>query len=149
MREMQDENLPQVRVERSETTEPPAATARRASEASHPARPTNVERRPKGAFLLCVKCKFFAGWRCAYPAYNPDAALARPTILTLCLPGLQPCRRPGKPAPPGMSYACCVSAASKPANTGVTCFSSYTTYKSAGIRSSSGRNVTPGHCICA
>jgi len=28
------------------------ATARRASEASHPARPTNVKRRPKGAFLL-------------------------------------------------------------------------------------------------
>jgi len=28
------------------------ATARRASEASHPARPTNVKKRPKGAFLL-------------------------------------------------------------------------------------------------
>ncbi|EAC0856278.1 hypothetical protein D4587_06575, partial [Escherichia coli] len=38
--------------ERSETTEPLAATARRASEASHPARPTNVKKRPKGAFLL-------------------------------------------------------------------------------------------------
>jgi len=50
----QDENLLQVRAERSETTEPLAATTRRASEASHPARPTNVERRPKGAFLLCV-----------------------------------------------------------------------------------------------
>lgn len=57
MRDMQDENLPQVRVERSETTEPPAATARRASEASHPARPTNVERHPKGAFLLSAKAK--------------------------------------------------------------------------------------------
>ena len=50
----QDENLLQVRVERSETPEPPAATARRASETSHPARPTSVERRPKGAFLLCA-----------------------------------------------------------------------------------------------
>jgi hypothetical protein len=46
-----DSNLRQVRVERSETTEPLAATARRASEASHPARPTNVKKRPKGAFL--------------------------------------------------------------------------------------------------
>ena len=45
-------SLQQVRVERSETTEPLAATARRASKASHPARPTNVKRRPKGAFLL-------------------------------------------------------------------------------------------------
>jgi len=48
----EDSNLRQVRVERSETTEPFAATARRASEASHPARPTNVKKRPKGAFLL-------------------------------------------------------------------------------------------------
>ncbi|HIG9464025.1 TPA: hypothetical protein ACYEOO_004229, partial [Klebsiella michiganensis] len=29
-----------------------SATARRASEESHPARPTNVKKRPKGAFLL-------------------------------------------------------------------------------------------------
>ncbi|MBW5960803.1 hypothetical protein DN619_08595 [Klebsiella michiganensis] len=29
-----------------------SATARRASEATHPARPTNVKKRPKGAFLL-------------------------------------------------------------------------------------------------
>ncbi|EHC93226.1 hypothetical protein LTSERUB_1131, partial [Salmonella enterica subsp. enterica serovar Rubislaw str. A4-653] len=35
---MEDSNLPQVRVERSETTEPFTATARRASKASHPAR---------------------------------------------------------------------------------------------------------------
>ena len=49
-----DSNLQQVRVERSETTEPFTATARRASEASHPARPTSVKRRPKGAFLLCA-----------------------------------------------------------------------------------------------
>jgi hypothetical protein len=48
-------NLRQVRVEQSETTEPLAATARRASKASYPARPTNVKRRPKGAFLLCAK----------------------------------------------------------------------------------------------
>ncbi|EYI31473.1 hypothetical protein SEEH1584_20651, partial [Salmonella enterica subsp. enterica serovar Heidelberg str. 41584] len=50
--DMEDSNLPQVRVSRSETTEPLAATARRASKASHPARPTNVKKRPKGAFLL-------------------------------------------------------------------------------------------------
>ena len=49
---LNDLNLQQVRVERSETTEPLTATARRASEASHPARPTNVKKRPKGAFLL-------------------------------------------------------------------------------------------------
>ncbi|HHV1708146.1 TPA: hypothetical protein ACUKDC_000678, partial [Escherichia coli] len=49
---LKDSNLLQVRVERSETTEPLAATARRASEACHPARPTNVKKRPKGAFLL-------------------------------------------------------------------------------------------------
>ena len=36
-------SLQQVRVERSETTDPLAATARRASEASHPARPTNFK----------------------------------------------------------------------------------------------------------
>jgi hypothetical protein len=50
-------SLQQVRVERSETTEPLAATARRASEASHPARPTNVKKRPKGAFLLCAELR--------------------------------------------------------------------------------------------
>ncbi len=55
---LKDSNLQQVRVERSETTEPLAATARRASEASHPARPTNnVKKRPKGAFLLYAVCK--------------------------------------------------------------------------------------------
>ncbi|EPT1330079.1 hypothetical protein ACVOX5_001374, partial [Escherichia coli] len=43
--------------ERSETTEPLAATARKASEASHPARPTNAKKRPKGAFLLSAICK--------------------------------------------------------------------------------------------
>ena len=64
-----DSNLRQVRVERSETTEPLAATARRASEASHPARPTNVKKRPKGAFLLSAicdlknPCALLAGWR--------------------------------------------------------------------------------------
>jgi len=57
MREMQDENLPQVRVERSETTEPLAATARRASKASHPARPTNVERRLFAMREIQVFCR--------------------------------------------------------------------------------------------
>ena len=50
--EINDSNLQQVRVERSETTEPFTATARRASEASHPARPTNVKEGAGGAFLL-------------------------------------------------------------------------------------------------
>ena len=53
--EFNDSNLRQVRVEQGETTEPLAATARRASKARYPARPTNVKRRPKGAFLLCAK----------------------------------------------------------------------------------------------
>ena len=53
--EYNDSNLRQVRVERSETTEPLAATARRASEASHPARPTNVKEGAGGAFLLCAE----------------------------------------------------------------------------------------------
>jgi hypothetical protein len=49
---MDDSNLLQVRAERSEAPEPFTAMAQRASEASHPARPTNVKKRPKGAFLL-------------------------------------------------------------------------------------------------
>ena len=53
----EDSNLRQVRVERSETTEPLVATARRASKASHPARPTNVKKRPKGVFLLSANRK--------------------------------------------------------------------------------------------
>ena len=48
----EDSNLPQVLVERSETTKSFTTTARRASAASHPACPTSVKRRPKGAFLL-------------------------------------------------------------------------------------------------
>jgi len=83
-----DSNLPQVRVERSETTEPFSATIRRANEVSHPARPTNVKKRPKGAFLLSAICRFhsnaFVGRASAAP---PDvtiycrggAALTRPT----------------------------------------------------------------------
>ena len=51
-----DSKLQQVRVERSETTVPPAAPARRASTASHPARPTSEKKRPKSAFLLCAVC---------------------------------------------------------------------------------------------
>ena len=71
--EFKDSNLQQVRVERSETTEPFTATARRASEASHPARPTNVKRRPKGAFLLCVEFNnsaILCLMRCSYQAYG-------------------------------------------------------------------------------
>ena len=66
---------------------------------SNPARPTNVKKRPKGAFLLSA-------------LYIFNAAI---NVFTA----------------------------------GVACFSSYTTYKSAGIRSRNGRNTTPGHCICA
>ncbi|EXU73519.1 hypothetical protein BG55_22095 [Erwinia mallotivora] len=41
-----------VRVERSETALPAATTRRARRKPSHPARPTSVERHPKGAFLL-------------------------------------------------------------------------------------------------
>ena len=78
---LDDSNLLQVRVERSETTEPLAATARRASEASHPARPTNVKRRPKGAFLLCAVFKD-SNLQQVSDEYYP----ARPTFLGL-IPG--------------------------------------------------------------
>ncbi|RXO37181.1 hypothetical protein D0525_17465 [Salmonella enterica] len=67
-----------------------SATARRASEASHPARPTSVKRRPKGAFLLSAiykirTCRRFGSclMRCAYQAYRrhrsrrPDKTLRR------------------------------------------------------------------------
>ena len=74
--EFKDSNLQQVRVSRSETTEPFTATARRASEASHPARPTSVKRRPKGAFLLSAIYKI--------RTYFPDgAALIRSTKLQI------------------------------------------------------------------
>jgi hypothetical protein len=53
---LNDSNLPQVRAERSEAAEPFTAMTRRASEASHPARPTNAKKRPKGAFLLSAIC---------------------------------------------------------------------------------------------
>ncbi|ECG1223264.1 hypothetical protein DRU43_22665, partial [Salmonella enterica subsp. enterica] len=81
------------RVSCSETTEPFTATARRASEASHPARPTNVKKRPKGAFLLSAiwkirTCRRFGSclMRCAYQAYRryrsrrPDKTLRRHQI---------------------------------------------------------------------
>ncbi len=72
---------------------------------SNPARPTNVKKRPKGAFLLSAHLQFVY-----FPAVNVSI-----NVFTA----------------------------------GVSCFSLYTTYKSAGIRSFSGRNTTPGHCICA
>ena len=78
---LDDSNLLQVRVERSETTEPLAATALRASEASHPARPTNVKRRPKGAFLLCAVFKD-SNLQQVSDEYYP----ARPTFFGL-IPG--------------------------------------------------------------
>ena len=73
---------------------------------SNPARPTNVKKRPKGAFLLSA----------IQSLHNPYAP---------------------------------VNVFINVFTAGVACFSSYTTYKSAGIRSFSGRNTTPGHCICA
>ncbi|WP_233424131.1 hypothetical protein, partial [Pluralibacter gergoviae] len=78
---LDDSNLLQVRVERSETTEPLAATALRTSEASHPARPTNVKRRPKGAFLLCAVFKD-SNLQQVSDEYYP----ARPTFFGL-IPG--------------------------------------------------------------
>jgi hypothetical protein len=47
------------RVERRETALPSATTRQGEAEPSHPARPTNVERRPKGAFLLSAVYGFF------------------------------------------------------------------------------------------
>ena len=47
------------RVERRETALPEATTRQGKAEPSHPARPTHVERRPKGAFLLSAICEFF------------------------------------------------------------------------------------------
>ncbi|POT58102.1 hypothetical protein C3432_09275 [Citrobacter amalonaticus] len=65
------------RVERSETTEPFTATARRASEASHPARPTSVKRHPKGAFLLSAIYKI----RTCNPVRSGSDIRRHPTLL--------------------------------------------------------------------
>jgi len=55
-----DSNLRQVRVERSETTEPLAGDGPEGeAKPSHPARPTSVKKRPKGAFLLSAGSKRF------------------------------------------------------------------------------------------
>ena len=53
MRNRQDENLQQVRVEHTRDNVASGNGPEGEAEPSHPARPTNVERRPKGAFLLC------------------------------------------------------------------------------------------------
>ncbi len=54
---LKDSNLQQVRVEQSETTEPLAATARRASVSESSCTTHQCKRRPKGAFLLSTILK--------------------------------------------------------------------------------------------
>ncbi len=106
---------------------------------SNPARPTNVKRRPKGAFLLSAiykirTCSRFGPclMRCAYQAYRQYRT-----------------RRPDKTLVAIRHRYHTVNAATSFSSAGVACCWSYTIYKSAGIRSSNGRNTTPGQLICA
>ncbi len=153
---MEDSNLPQVWVSRSETTEPLAATARRASEASHPARPTNVKKRPKGAFLLSAiwkirTCSRFGSclMRCAYQAYRRHHTRRPDKTLVAIRHRRHRTRRPDKTLVAIRHRHHTVNAATSFSSAGVACCWSYTIYKSAGIRSSNGRNTTPGQLICA
>ena len=129
-----DSNLQQVRVERSETTEPFTATTRRASEASHPARPTNVRRALAVPFCYLRYERFESAYlmRCAYQAYRQYRT-----------------RRPDKTLVAFRRRHHTINAATSFSSAGVACCWSYTIYKSAGIRSSNGRNTTPGQLICA
>ncbi len=100
-----DSSLRQVRVERSETTEPFTATIRRTNEVSHPARPTNAKKRPKGAFLLSAICRFHS------TAFVGRASTAPPDTATYCrvalrLPGL---RRHHRSSASGSLYGLCDS----------------------------------------
>ncbi len=64
MRNRQDENLQQVRVELLRDNVASGNGPKGEAKPSHPARPTSVERRPKGAFLLCeIELYFFTGAR--------------------------------------------------------------------------------------
>ncbi len=106
---------------------------------SNPARPTNVKKRPKGAFLLSAiwkirTCRRFGSclMRCAYQAYRRHRT-----------------RRPDKTLVAIRHRHYTVNAATSFSSAGVACCWSYTIYKSAGIRSSNGRNTTPGQLICA
>ncbi len=106
---------------------------------SNPARPTNVKKRPKGAFLLSAiykirTCRRFGSclMRCAYQAYRRHRT-----------------RRPDKTLIAIRHRHHTVNAATSFSSAGVACCWSYTIYKSAGIRSSNGRNTTPGQLICA
>ncbi len=89
-----DSNLRQVRVERSETTEPLAATARRASEASHPARPTNVKMALAALFCyLRFENSVRSSCRMAatpYPAYNTSPHLVFVGLLSAAPAGNNP-----------------------------------------------------------
>ena len=117
-------------VERSETTEPVTATARRASEASHPARPTNAKRALAAPF--CYLRFIHLPDAYAYQAYRRYRT-----------------RRPDKTLVAIRHRRHTVNAATSFSSAGVACCWSYTIYKSAGIRSSNGRNTTPGQFIWA
>ncbi len=140
---------------------------------SNPARPTNVKRRPKGAFLLSAiykirTCRRFGSclMRCAYQAYRrhrtrrPDKTLIairhrrhrtrRPDKTLVAIQHRRHrTRRPDKTLIAIRHRHHTVNAATSFSSAGVACCWSYTIYKSAGIRSSNGRNTTPGQLICA
>ncbi len=140
---------------------------------SNPARPTNVKKRPKGAFLLSAiwkirTCRRFGSclMRCAYQAYRrhrtrrPDKTLIairhrrhrtrRPDKTLVAIRHRQHrTRRPDKTLVAIRHRHHTVNAATSFSSAGVACCWSYTIYKSAGIRSSNGRNTTPGQLICA
>ncbi len=157
---------------------------------SNPARPTNVKKRPKGAFLLSAiykirTCRRFGSclMRCAYQAYRrhrtrrpdktliairhrrhrtrrPDKTLIairhrrhrtrRPDKTLIAIRHRRHrTRRPDKTLVAIRHRHHTVNAATSFSSAGVACCWSYTIYKSAGIRSSNGRNTTPGQLICA
>ncbi len=140
---------------------------------SNPARPTNVKKRPKGAFLLSAiwkirTCSRFGSclMRCAYQAYRrhrtrrPDKTLIairhrrhrtrRPDKTLVAIRHRRHrTRRPDKTLIAIRHRHHTVNAATSFSSAGVACCWSYTIYKSAGIRSSNGRNTTPGQLICA
>ncbi len=123
---------------------------------SNPARPTNVKKRPKGAFLLSAiwkirTCSRFGSclMRCAYQAYRRHRTRRPDKTLIAIRHRRHRTRRPDKTLVAIRHRHHTVNAATSFSSAGVACCWSYTIYKSAGIRSSNGRNTTPGQLICA
>ncbi len=123
---------------------------------SNPARPTNVKKRPKGAFLLSAiykirTCRRFGSclMRCAYQAYRRHRTRRPDKTLVAIRHRRHRTRRPDKTLVAIRHRHHTVNAATSFSSAGVACCWSYTIYKSAGIRSSNGRNTTPGQLICA